>query len=69
MDEAKWKIFQTQYCKKQGGYFRFDKENKITEDKEYEIVKGCCKTPKYSQVPYDNWQKCEYKKCPFLKET
>lgn len=66
-DPKEWENFRDNYCKKQGGFLRFDFLGHKTEDKMHEVVKGCCFRDKHREKPWDNWQPCTFDRCPFLK--
>ena len=61
-----WEDFRDNYCKKQNAILCFDEMGKI-DRKDGTAHKACCFTPKYINEPWDNWQRCTYDNCPFLK--
>ena len=63
-----WERFRDEFCKKQGGYMRFDENGRVTNNKDFEVVKGCCFTNKNIKEPWDNWQPCTFDNCPLRKE-
>lgn len=60
-----WEDFRDNYCKKQGALFPFDEMGK--KIKEGELQKACCFRDKSIKEPFDNWQRCTYDNCPFIK--
>ena len=65
-DLKEWERFRDNYCKKQGAILKFDEMGKI-DKKDGTAHKACCFTPKNINEPWDNWQRCTYANCPFLK--
>lgn len=65
-DQHQWERFRDDYCKKQGGFFRFDEKGEITKDDNFEVVKGCCFRDEHIEKYFDNWQPCTFERCPFI---
>ena len=61
-----WEDFRDNYCIKQGAILKFNATGKV-DHKDGIGHKACCFTPKNIKEPWDNWQRCTYENCPFLK--
>lgn len=60
------KTSETTIAKKQGAILKFDEMGKI-DRKDGTAHKACCFRDKHINEPFDNWQRCTYNNCPFLK--
>ena len=62
-----WEDFRDNYCSKQGAVLKFNVAGKVDHE-DGTAHKACCFTPKNIKEPWDNWQRCTYENCPFLKK-
>lgn len=65
IDREEWENFSLAYCRKHGGYLRFDENGEYTTNKDYEVVRACCFRDKHKDKPFDNWQPCNEDNCPY----
>ena len=62
-----WEDFRDNYCSKQGAILKFNAAGKVDHE-DGTAHKACCFTPNNIKEPWDNWQRCTYENCPFLKK-
>lgn len=58
-DLREWERFRDNYCKQQMAYRQFAKDEPS--------VKACCYKNEQRAKTWDDWQKCTYDNCPFMK--
>lgn len=64
-DISEWERFRDEYCNKQMAIMKFNEMGEL--DKDGKKQKACCFRDKHINEPFDNWQRCTYDNCPFLK--
>lgn len=64
-DISEWERFRDNYCKRQTAILCFNEMGK--KDKDGKPQKACCFRNKRKDKPWDNWQRCTYDNCCFIK--
>ena len=64
-DIGEWERFRDKYCNKQMATLKFNEMGE--QDKDGKKQKACCYKNEKNARCWDDWQRCTYDNCPFLK--